>query len=231
VKRLLAIASSWKRCHRAALVAVAILLAIGAWLTTRAPRAVAASPARCVAFKGKRLLRSRSLMVIVRDEGERREYAFICIPPRGRVHLAGWAFDETIGAIFSVKVLDSAGSWAAILFGSEIDPHGGEEVGKMCNARDGRCYRFFHAFTYGGAEFEEASAQQPGLEAAAVNAFGEILLAETVASTMYVRSVRPDGSEKTLDSAPEANIPPSSLRLVGHEASWIDGGRARRARI
>jgi hypothetical protein len=207
-----------------------LLLAI-AGPATRPPSAAAGVPARCNAFRGKRLLRSRSVTVIKRTEGERREDAFICVPPGGRVHLAGWAFDETIGALYSVKVLGSAGTWVAIQFGSQVDFHGGEEVGKMCNARNGRCYYFFHAFTYGGSEFEEAAAEQPALDAVAVNRFGEMLLAETLKGTTHVVSVSTKGSQSILDSAPEASIPPASLKLVGHEASWIDSGMVRRARI
>lgn len=171
------------------------------------------------------------MVVITRTKGARREYAFICVPPDGPTHLAGWAFDETIGAQYSVRVLGSAGSWVAIQFGSQVDFHGGEEVGKMCNARNGRCYHFFHAFTYGGAEFEEVAAEQPALDAVAVNRFGQLLLAETLKGMTHVVGVGSDGLESILDSSPEASIPPSSLKLVEHEASWIDGGMVRRAQI
>jgi len=85
--------------------------------------------------------------------------------------------------------------------------------------------------TYGGQEFEEAAAAQPALEAVAVNRFGQMLLAETLGDTTYVRGVRPNGSTSTLDSAPEASIPPSSLKLVSHEASWLHDGIVRRATI
>ncbi len=208
-----------------------MLVAATAWIDAQAPGAAAAHGARCNAFKGRRLVRSRSVTVIARAESERRDYAFICVPPRGRVHLAGWAFDETVSALYSVRVLGAAGSWVAIVFGSQVDPHGGEEVGKTCNARTGRCYRFFHAFTYGGQEFEEAAAEQPALGAVAVNAFGETLLAETVRGTAYVIAVHTDGSTSQLDSAPEASIPSSSLRLAGREASWSDAGTTKSARI
>jgi hypothetical protein len=170
-------------------------------------------------------------MVIARYEGERREYAFICVPPRGRVHVAGRAFDETIAGLYSVKVLGSAGSWVAIQFGSQVDFHGGEEVGKMCNAGNGRCYHFFHAFTYGGQEFEEAAAAQPVLAAVAINTIGQMLLAETLKGMTRVIGVGSDGLESVLDSSPEASVPPSSLKLVGHEASWIDDGMLKRARV
>jgi hypothetical protein len=214
-----------------ALAAVATILLASTWLSTHAPSAAAGGPPHCNAFKGKSLLRSRTLRVIARTRGERREYAFICVPPRGRVRLAGWAFDETVSANYSVKVLSSAGTWAAIEFVSQVDFHGGEEVDKMCNARNGRCYPFFHAFTYGGQEFQEAAVAQPALEAVAVNRFGQMLLAETLGGTTYVRGVRSNGSTSTLDSATEASIPPSSLKLVGHEASWTHDGTVRRATI
>src|SRR5262249_61173063 len=138
-----------RRRAAAAAVAVAVLLVAVAGVTPQVPSAAARAAPRCGASKGKRLLRSRSLAVIVRAQEQRREYAFICVPPRGPVHLAGWAFDETNVGLYSVKVLGSAGSWVAIEFESTIDFHGGEVVGKMCSARNGRCYHFFHRFTYG----------------------------------------------------------------------------------
>jgi len=214
-----------------AVATVATALFAIALLAAPLPSTAAGRRAGCNAFRGKRLLRGRLVAVIERTEGERREYAFICVPPAGRVHVAGWAFDETALSLYTVKVLGSAGTWVAIQFGSQVDFHGGEEVGKMCNARNGRCYRFFHAFTYGGSEFEEAAAEQPTLGRVAVNSFGEMLLAETTKSTTNVLSVGPQGAERLLDSSPEASIPPASLKLVGHEASWIDGGKVRRARI
>ena len=212
-------------------IALATLALASGWLAARAPRVAAAPRARCATFRGRRLLRAHSLSVIARAKGEQREYAYICVPPGGPVHLAGWAFDETISGQASVNVLGSAGSWVVIRFASQLDFHGGEEVAKMCNARNGRCYRFFHAFTYGGEEFQEASAEQPVLAAVLANGFGALLLAETLKGTTYVRHTSSGGSAQVLDSAPEASIPPSSLTLTGHEASWIDAGTVRRARI
>lgn len=217
------------RCVAFAVLVAAMLLSTIGSLATQPQSAVAGVRGRCNAIKGKRLLRNRSVIVAARTEGERREYAFICVPPDGRVHLAGWAFDETVEALYSVKVLASAGSWVAIQFSSQVDFHGGEELGKMCDARNGRCFHFFHAFTYGSTEFEEAAAEQPVLAAVAVNPFGDMLLGETLRGTTHVVGVGSDGSESILDSAPAARIPPSSLKLVGHEASWIDGGTVRRA--
>lgn len=130
------------RRDRVALAAVATIPLASTWLSTHASSAVAGGQPFCDPFKGKSLLRSRTLRVIARTRGERREYAFICVPPRGRVRLAGWAFDEIVGANYLVKVLTSAGSWAAIEFASQVDFHGGEAVGKTCNARSGRCYPF-----------------------------------------------------------------------------------------
>ncbi len=227
----LAIVYDGTRRGAAACAAAAMLLSAISLLATQPPSALAGVRGRCNALKGKRLLRNRSVIVTARTEGERREYAFICVPPDGRVHLAGWAFDETIEALYSVKVIASAGSWVAIQFSSQVDFHGGEELGKMCNARNGHCFHFFHAFTYGGTEFEEAAAEQPFLAAVAVNPFGEMLLAETLKGTTHVVGVGSDGSESILDSSPAASIPPSSLKLVGREASWIDGGTVRRARL
>jgi hypothetical protein len=225
-----AVFSGVSRRARAAAVAVAVLLVTVAWVTPQVPSAAARATPRCGAYKGKRLLRSRSLTVIVRAQEQQREYAFICVPPRGPVHLAGWAFDETHVGSYSVKVLGSAGSWAAIQFESTVDFHGGEVVDKMCNARNGHCYYFFHRFTYGMPELEEG-VEQSELEGIVVNSFGQMLLAETGKGATRVIGVGSDGSKSTLDSAPEGTIQLSSLKLVGHEASWIDGGVVKRARV
>jgi hypothetical protein len=73
--------------------------------------------------------------------------------------------------------------------------------------------------------------EQPLLAAVAVNGFGQMLLAETLKGTTHVIGIGSDGAESVLDSSPEASIPPSSLKLVGHEASWIDRGMLKRARV
>jgi hypothetical protein len=54
-----------------------MLLLTIAGLVTQPPSAVARGHARCNAFKGKRLLRSWSVVVIARTEGARREY--VCL--------------------------------------------------------------------------------------------------------------------------------------------------------
>jgi hypothetical protein len=207
-----------------------VLLLTVAWVTPQVPSAAARATPHCGAFRGKRLLRIPSVTVMVRTQEESREYAFICVPPGGRIHLAGWAFDETVNAQYSVKVLRSAGSWVAIQFASTIDYHGGEVVDKMCNARNGRCYYFFNAGTY-APDFEDAIAQQPVLAALVINRFGQMLKAETLMGTTHVVGIGSDGTSELLDSAPQVSIPPTSLKLVGHEASWSNGAIVKRAKV
>jgi hypothetical protein len=77
----------------------------------------------------------------------------------------------------------------------------------------------------------EEGVEQSELEGVVVNSFGQMLLAETGKGATRVIAVGSDGSKSTLDSSPEGTIQLSSLKLVGHEASWIDGGIAKRARV
>jgi hypothetical protein len=68
----LAIVSGVSRRGQAG-VAVAVLLLAVASLTPQVPRAAARATPSCGTFKGKRLLRSRSVTVIIRTQEQRRE--------------------------------------------------------------------------------------------------------------------------------------------------------------
>jgi hypothetical protein len=196
-----------------------------------APPAASAPAARCGALTGKRLVHSPSIRVVERDRDESRGYVYICVPPSGRVHLAGWAFDETGASLFSVSVDGSAGTWVALTFHSQVDPHGGEEVDKMCNAASGRCYRFYEAPVREGPGFEEEPSEYWALEGLAVNRYGQLLLALSLQGTTRIVGVQANGARRTLDTAPEASIPPTSLKLNGHSASWTDAGAVRTATL
>ena len=196
-----------------------------------APDTARATPSRCGALSGKRLVGSRSIKVVERDEGERRGYVYVCVPPAGRVHLAGYAFDETVSSLFHVDVEGWAGTWVALAFHSQVDPAGGEEVDKMCDAASGRCYRFYEAAVREGPEFVGQPSEEWALDGLALNRYGQLLLALSLQATTRVVGVQANGHRRTLDSAAETLIPPSSLKLSGHRASWTDAGVPRSATL
>jgi hypothetical protein len=201
------------------------------WAAVQAPRALGAHVTRCSTFKGKRLLRSRSVTVIERFEEEHRGYVFVCMPPLGRVYLAGNAYDEGRSGGFSVEVLRTAGSWVALEFDSSQDPHDGEKVDKTCDARNGHCYRFYQQTLNFVLEGPEGQTESAALETLALNGFGEMLLGERTTKTTKVIGVKANGSQTPLDNAPSMQIPLSSLKLVGHLAEWTDGGATRTATL
>jgi hypothetical protein len=220
----------------ATLFATAVALTLGG-AAAQAPGALAAAHTqRCNTFRGKRLLHNRSVTVFERFEEAHRGYAYVCVPPRGRLYLVGNAYDELRGGLFSVKVLATAGTWVALKFESIQDPHDEELVDKTCDARNGHCYYFYrlsinHVLEYTPGPPAAGQPEQGALETLALNGFGEMLLGEQATSTTKVIGVGSSGAQTVLDSAAHAQIPLSSLKLVGHVAEWTDGGVAHTATL
>lgn len=185
----------------------------------------------CATLKGKRLLTTSAVKVVVRDVEERRAYVYMCVPPAGRVHLAGYAYDETGVSQFETQVKRSAGHWIVLRFRSQTDPLVSEEVDKTCDARSGHCYRFYETGIGEGPVLGEEPSYEPNLEATALNRFGQTLICLSLHGHRAVVGIEADGRRRTLDKAPEAQIPPASLRLVGHVAEWSDAGVSRRATL
>jgi hypothetical protein len=187
----------------------------------------------CAALKGKRLLTTSAVKVVERDVDEWHAYVYVCVPPAGRVYLAGHAYSETGGSQFEVQVERSAGHWIVLRFRNQTDPQVSEEVEKTCDARSGHCYRFYDVGIGEGPAFEPAQEPQeePNLDGFVLNRFGQTLICLSLHGHRSVVGIEADGRRRTLDKAPEAQIPPASLRLRGHVAEWSDAGVSRRARL
>lgn len=178
------------------------------------------------------MLTTSTVKVVVRDVEERRAYVYMCVPPAGRVHLAGYARDETGVSQFETQVKASAGHWVVLRFRSQTDPLVSEEVDKTCDARSGHCYRFYETGIGEGPVLGEEPSQEPNLEEAfALNRFGQTLICLSQHGRRAVVGIEADGRRRTLDKAPEAQIPPASLRLREHVAEWSDAGVSRRATL
>jgi hypothetical protein len=202
--------------------------AIAFCTATQALPTVASARLSCAALKGKRLLTTSAIKVVERDVEGRRANVYLCVPPAGRVHLAGYAYDETGISQFEVQVKRSAGHWVVLRFRNQLDPQVSEEVEKTCDARSGRCYRFYSAGIGEGPAFEPPQeSQEPNLDAFALNRFGQMIVCLSLHGRRAVVGIEADGRRRTLDKAPEAQIPPASLRLHGHVAEWSDAGVSR----
>jgi hypothetical protein len=210
------------------------------WLLTAAgvlacaatlPAAARAAPQQhCRALKGRRLLSSRALEVVERsDEGKGLVYA--CVPPAGRVRLAGYAYDATIAGNYSIRIAAVAGSWLALDAMSTIDPHTSEEVGKVFDASSGRAYRYFQAASPEGPGFEDIPSSGDSVGRVLLNRFGQLALALLGEGTSRIVGIEPSGARRSLDTGPQAQLPAASLRLEGHTVRWIDAGVARRAKL
>lgn len=212
---------------------VALTAAIAFCAAAKALPTLASARPSCAALKGKRLLTTSAVKVVVRDVEERRAYVYMCVPPAGRVHLAGYAYDETGISQFETQVKASAGHWVVLRFDNQIDPQVSEEVEKTCDARSGHCYRFYSAGVGEGPAFEPAQepSQEPSLDAFALNRFGQTLICLSLHGHRAVVGIEADDRRRTLDKAPEAQIPPASLRFRGHVAEWSDAGVSRRATL
>jgi hypothetical protein len=202
---------------------VAALLA-GVWALP-AP-AHAATHRRCASLAGRRLLSTRAIKVVEQRAGEARAFVFTCVPRDGRVHLAGSAYDGTVSGQYSVSVIAVAGSWVAVDFVSRVDPDSSEEIEKVCDARSGRSYRFFEAGLLEVPGFESREGEST-IERLALNRFGQLALALSREGEVRIVGYEPSGAPRMLDSGPQAQIPPSSLKLDAHIVSWTDAGVAR----
>jgi hypothetical protein len=208
------------------LAAVAACMFV-AWTSVRTVGAQALSKT-CATLRGKRLLSTHAIKV-VEQTTEARGVVYSCVPPRGRVHLLGWASDDTHISAYEVTVLARAGMWLALDFRNQIGSHTFEEIGKACQAATGHCYRFFaEGFPEPSLEAEVPQLRF-SLEGVVINEFGQLAMALANYDTVQIVGFDSGGARLLLDSGPTAQIPPASLRLEGHTVSWLDGGTLRSA--
>jgi hypothetical protein len=191
-----------------------------------------AAPRTCATLKGKRLNGKGSVRVVVQEkqlEGMPEQIAYVCATPKGRA----WLVDSPAGleeAQVSVKA--SAGNWVAFDIGSAIGI-GYAETGKAINAKTGKSFRYW---SFAGGPGPEGPREE--LEAVELNARGQLAYAVGAAAkqsegltTRKIIGVEPTGKRQTLDSAPLAQIEPSSLKLRGSTVEWTDAGVARSASL
>ncbi|HEY7932638.1 MAG TPA: hypothetical protein VID48_02330 [Solirubrobacteraceae bacterium] len=168
---------------------------------------------------------NRSIKVVEHGD-ESKGFVDVCVPPNGRVRLAGSAYDATVQRLYSIKVIALAGTWVALDFTSVVDFHGSEETDEVFDAKSGRSYRFFEAALPEGPGFE-------GIPASAVlgrfvlNRFGQLVLALIQDGRCRIVGIQPSGARRVLDSGPEALIPSASLKLQGHTVQWVHAGSTR----
>ena len=209
-----------------------VVVAITALCSTLGTATASAAPRTCAALKGKRLNGKGSVRVVVQEkefEGMLEQVAYVCATPKGRA----WLVDSPAGleeAQVSVKA--SAGNWVAFGIVSAIGI-GYAETGKAINAKTGKSFRYW-SFA-GGPGPEEP---REDLEAVQLNALGQLAYAVGVATkqsegltTRKIVGVEPTGKRQTLDSAPLAQIEPSSLKLRGSTVEWTNAGIARSASL
>jgi hypothetical protein len=223
------------RVRRLVAVIAAVLPVLCA--ATFVAQASAGMPRRCATLRGRRLLATPAVKVVERV-GERSGVVYACAPPRGRVRLAGAAYDaiadgeprDGTGFAYSVDVVADAGSWVAMSFTSTVDFHGRVLVEKVIDARSGRSYRFFETGLPEGPGFEEGPIGGQ-LERVQLNRVGELAFALITDGRTEIVAVSAGGVQQTLDSAPSAQIPTASLVLAGNTIRWVDGGATRSASL
>jgi hypothetical protein len=183
----------------------------------------------CASLSGKRLPTPSKAVKLVERGDEARGLVYACVPPRGRVHLLGVAHDETVAGAYEVTVLGSAGTWVAVDFRNQLDPHTYEDIGKTCDARSGRCYRFFaEGFPEPSLEAEVPQLRF-SLERVVINGFGQSATALANYNTVEIVGYGSSGKKRLLAGGPAKDIPAASLELQGHTVRWTDAGVPRSA--
>jgi hypothetical protein len=215
-----------------ALQTAIVLVVIAALCCALGAATASAAPRSCATLKGKRLNGKGSVRVVVQEkelEGMPEQIAYVCATLKGRA----WAVDSPVGleeAQVSVKA--SAGNWVAFAIVSAVGI-GYAETGKAINAKTGKSFRYW---SFAGGPGPEGASEQ--IEAVQINARGQLSYAVGVAAkqsegltTRKIIGVEPMGKRQTLDSAPLAQIEPSSLKLRGSTVEWTDAGVARSASL
>jgi hypothetical protein len=170
------------------------------------------------------------MVKVVEHGNASKGFVDVCVPPNGRVRLAGSAYDATIQGLYSIKVIALAGTWVALDFTSVIDFHGSEVTDEVFDAKSGRSFSFFDAAIPEGQGFEGIPPTAV-LGSFALNRFGQLALAQIEEGKCRIVGIEPSGRRRVLDSASEAQIPPSSLKLHGHTVQWVDAGITHSATI
>jgi hypothetical protein len=212
----------------------AIVLVVVAALACALDAATASAARRsCATLKGKRLKGSGSVRVVVQEkqvEGISEQVAYVCPSPKGPAWLLNTDFRREEEAQVSLKA--AAGNWVAFTIVSAVGI-AYEETGEAINARTGKSFRYW-SFAGGPGPDEPSEV----LEAVQINARGQLACAVGAAVTLQeglatrkIFGVEPSGKRQALDSAPLANIPPSSLKLSGSTVQWTDAGVARSASL
>jgi hypothetical protein len=168
---------------------------------------------------------------VVERGNESKAFVFACVPPNGRVRLAGSAYDATITGSYSVQIAATAGTWVVLDVSNTIDFHGSEEVEKVFDARSGASYRFYEASNPQGPGFEDVPSDSASLERLLLNRFGQLALVLSEGGNSRIVGVEPNGRRRVLDSAPSAQLPLAALKLEGHTVEWINAGSARSATL
>jgi hypothetical protein len=163
------------------------------------------------------------MVKVVEHGNESKGFVDVCVPPNGRVRLAGSAYDATIQGLYSIKVIALAGTWVALEFTSVIDFHGSEISDEVFDAKSGRSYRFFEEAVPEGPGFEGIPATAV-LGSFVLNRFGQLALAQIEEGKCRIVGIEPSGKRRVLDSGPASQLPPASLQLKGHTVQWVDAG-------
>jgi hypothetical protein len=191
----------------------------------------ASSRHRCASFQGKRVLRSRMLDLVERAD-EARGSLYACVPPDGRVRVAGSAYDEMVDSQYSIVVVAVAGTWVALHLTDGIDACYGEETEKVFDARTGRSYRFYESgFSQDQEICGEGNPNSYTIDRVLLNRFGQLVLSLSDGTTRRIVGIGSSGARRVLDSGAEAQIPPAALQLNGHSVEWVDAGSLRSASL
>lgn len=149
------------------------------------------------------------------------------MPPHGPARVVGESFVDERSEL-SIHVSAVAGSWVALRFASFLGV-GGSESGTAFNAASGRSYSFWDASNGPVVPPEKPAAH--ALNRALLNGAGQMALAVREGEVEQIVGIEPNGTRRVLDSAPPAQIPPTSLRLNGSTVQWMDGGSTRTATL
>ena len=152
------------------------------------------------------------------DEGEPGSELVGCVTPAGPQRVVGSAVPFGLGeASVSASV---AGTWV-LVSESSSNQYGADGSTGLVDLRSGRSYGVY------GYRCELGSCGVPRLAAVRLNARGQSATALELEGKTTLKAYTSTGDERALDSGASAELPASSLQLMGSTASWTRNGEPR----
>lgn len=207
------------------------ILALAVALLAPAGAAQGAERSACQKLEGKDLAPAGKVKLVRRKNDEGGNDLRGCVLPRGKVITVA---SRTGGftSTSSYRIVQVAGHHV-LVDSSSASQYGGHDDTYVVDIKRRRSYTIASFCHEGTDGFCNPDVPNATAERARINSSGQAaaVLSRETSDLVTVEGFSSRGTRKVLDSGTTAEIPPSSLRVAGHVASWTNSGAERSARL